>query len=104
MKYFPLLYRLQGEKSYLIWISNEKTSVAVDSDGFVVSFGDLASLRQYADLQHYSLETEEPVLHDLDWVATWRMEPGGPVNCGEALAAWNLFSPHISQGSRSRRI
>ena len=92
MKYFPLLYRLQGEKSYLIWISNEKDSVAVDSDGFVVSFWDLDSLRQYADLQHYSLETEEPVLHDLDWVATWRMGPGGPLNCGEALAAWNLFS------------
>jgi hypothetical protein len=92
VKYFPLLYRLEGEKSYLIWISNEQDSVAVDSDGFVVSFRHLTSLRQYADLKHYSLETEEPMLHDLDWVATWCVRSGEPVNCGDALAAWNLFS------------
>jgi hypothetical protein len=92
VKYFPLLYRLQGEERYLIWISNEKDFVAIDSSGFVPSFRDLISLREYADLKHYGLETEEPILHDLDWVAAWRMTPGEPVKCVEALAAWNLFS------------
>ena len=103
MKYFPLLYRLQGEKSYLIWISNEQDSVAVDSDGFVVSFPYLTSLRQYADLKRYRPETEEPVFHDLDWVATWNMRPGEPANCGEALAAWNLFSD-VSASIPSRGV
>ena len=90
MKYFPLLYRLQGEKRYLIWISNEKDLVAIDSCGFIPNFPELRSLREYADLKHYSLEIEEPILHDLDYIAAWRMTPGALVECREALAAWYL--------------
>src|SRR5579864_1972435 len=92
MQYFPLLYQLHSQQRYLIWISNEKDSIAVDAGGFVPSFRDLTSLRQYANQNHFNLETEEPVLHDLDWVATWLMEPVVLVDCKEALNAWNLFS------------
>ncbi len=91
MKYFPLLYRLRSSERYLIWISDELDSLAVDSGGFVPSFADVVSLRQYANLHHYNLEIEKPVLHDLDWVAARRMSPATPIDCQEALAAWNLF-------------
>ncbi len=64
----------------------------VDSGGFIPSFNDAARLRAYADVHRYSLQDEEPILHYLDWVAAWVKAPAVPVNCGEVLAAWNLFS------------
>jgi len=92
MKYLPLLYRLNAEERYLIWISNEQDAVAVDHEGFFPSFRDLVNLRRYADLNHYRLESEEPVLHDLDWVAMLKMAMNPEIDCENALAAWNLFS------------
>jgi hypothetical protein len=84
MKYFPLLYRLNDEERYLIWISNEQDAVAVDHEGFVPSFRDLVNLRRYADLNQYRL--------DLDWVAKLKMAMNPQIDCETALAAWNLFS------------
>jgi hypothetical protein len=92
MKYFPLLYRLNGEDSYLIWISNENDAVVVDATGSVLTFNDTGAVQAFAGLEHYHLEDEEPALHDLDWVVGWIKETEKPVNCIEALAAWNLFS------------
>ena len=90
MAHFPLLYRLQRGENYLLWVSGEKDSVAVDADGFVPSFRTLVLLQEFADRERYRLEIEEPKLHDLDWVASWRTDM--PVDCDAALAAWNLFS------------
>jgi hypothetical protein len=92
MMYFPLLYRLQGKERYLIWISDETDSVKVDTDGFVPSFRDLRSLREYADQKYHTLETEEPKVHDLDWITNWRVAMTNVVDCEGALLAWNLFS------------
>jgi hypothetical protein len=91
MKYFPLLYRLDSAERYLIWMSNEHDSVVVDADGLVPSFGNITALRQFAEINDYSLETEEPVLHDLDWAVGWRIPQTVPVDCVKALEAWNLF-------------
>ena len=91
MKYFPLLYRLHAEERYLLWISNEHDSVEVDADGFVPSFRDLTILGQYTDMNHLDIENGEPVLHDLEWIATWRTAPVASVDCVKALNAWNLF-------------
>jgi hypothetical protein len=91
MKYFPLLYRLNGKDRYLIWISNEKDGVVVDTQGFIPSFKDPIVLRRHANLNHYVLESEEPVLHNLDRVAAWAASPVTPVDCVEVLVAWNLF-------------
>jgi len=91
MKYFPLLYKLRGEERYLIWVSNEKTSLAAHRGGFLPSFGSLKNLREYAGLKEYTLEAEEPRMHDLDWVASWVDEPTKRVDCVRALLAWNLF-------------
>src|SRR5271169_6096115 len=91
MKYFPLLYRLSAEDRYLIWIANEKDSVVVEAGGLIPTFKNIASVQAYADANHYSLEREQPELHDLDWVAEWTKAPGAPVDHEKALAAWNLF-------------
>jgi hypothetical protein len=90
-KYFGAWYRLKGEDRYLVWITNESESVAVDCDGFIPSSASLADLREYAKLNHCELETAEPILHDLDWVALWTASPRRRVDCKKALAAWNLF-------------
>jgi hypothetical protein len=92
MKYFPLLYRLDGEDGYLIWISNDNDGVVADARGFVPTFSDVDAVQAYARPEQYELESEEPKLHDLDWVAAWLKVPGKPVNCRKALEAWNLFS------------
>src|SRR5713226_1361191 len=91
MKYFPLLYRLNAEDRYLIWISNEKDSIVVAANGLIPTFRDPMVLREYASLNHYDLQTEEPILHDLDWVAAWAASPAIPADCDKTLAAWNLF-------------
>jgi hypothetical protein len=92
MKYFRCLYRLRREEWYLIWISNERDAVVVDDAGLVPVFKDAKAVQVYADRNGYKLEGEEAILHDLDWVAAWVDEPQMPINCNEALAAWNLFS------------
>src|ERR1700683_4231896 len=56
MKYFALLYRLNAENRYPIWISNEKDFVVADAGGLVPTFKDITSVHAYADLNHYWLE------------------------------------------------
>jgi hypothetical protein len=92
VNFFSLLYRLKSVDRYLIWISNERDSVAVDNGGRVLTFESTAALGRYAELNHIRLESETPALHDLDWVALWTESPDRPVDCKEALAAWNIFS------------
>jgi hypothetical protein len=91
-QYFPLLYRLYSEERYLIWSSNDEDALVVGADGLIPSFKDIAQLRAYADVNCYRLQNEEPILHDLDWVAAWTKAPVVPIDCVKALAAWNLFS------------
>jgi hypothetical protein len=88
------LYKLRGEERYLLWIwdeEDERTSLETPGGGFLPSFGSLTNLREYAGLNHYTLETGEPAMHDLDWVAAWVDKPTKRVDCVRALLAWNLF-------------
>jgi hypothetical protein len=103
MKYFALLYRLNAENRYLIWISNEKDFVVADAGGLVPTFKDTTAVHAYAELNHYCLEDEEPILHDLDSVAAWTKTPGVPVDRGNALAAWNLFGD-VARSIRGKGI
>ena len=91
VKHFPLLYRLNGQDSYLIWISNDNETVETDAMGQVLTFNDSKAIAAYAAARQYVLETEEPKRHDLDWVARWLSTTDMPVDCDKALAAWNLF-------------
>jgi hypothetical protein len=63
----------------------------VDAEGFIPTFTASLLLTQYADLNGYALESEVPVLHDLKLIAEWLDSPVGPIDCKEALNAWNLF-------------
>jgi hypothetical protein len=92
MAFFPLLFRLHGALKYLIWIGGDRDAVVVDDNGSVPTFTSVDSLRVYARSKHYSLEREEPAVHNLDWVASWCANPASPINCNAALEAWNLFS------------
>ena len=74
-----------------MWVSNEGDHVMVDASGCVLSFNHPADLRRYAGLNNYRLESEEPILHDLDSVAAWVATPSLAVDCNKTLAAWNLF-------------
>jgi hypothetical protein len=91
MRYFPLLYRLNGQDCYLIWISNDNDTVEIDAMGQVPTFEDIKAIAAYASTKQYTLDSEEPKCHDLDWVAGWLSKEGVPVDCRKALAAWNLF-------------
>jgi len=92
MPYFPLLYRLRGQERFLIWISDDTDSVAVNAEGLLLSFPSLAILKQHADANGWPLEPEEPRRHDLDVIARWVILDDASVNCVETLNAWNLFS------------
>lgn len=91
MEYFPLWYRFNSEDRYTIWISNDKDSLVVDADGFIPTFEGTDLLRRYADLSHFDLQNEEPILHDLDWIVTFGRAGERTCDCKKALAAWNLF-------------
>jgi len=90
--YFALLYRLNSENQFLIWITSESDSVVVDAEGFIPTFKDRVALRLYAERNGFTLTEAEPILHDLDWVATWTRSPAEPCDYHKVLGAWNLFS------------
>lgn len=92
MKYYTLLYQLNGELRYLIWISGKKDTLEVDARRLIPSFSDAKSLRRYAKIKGYSIEREKPILHDLDLIVSWLKKPSAPIDCVAVLAAWNLFS------------
>jgi hypothetical protein len=72
--YCILWYRLDGSDSVRIWYSNEKDGVFIDGDGFVPGFKDAASLLKYARGRNISVNTEKPVLLDLDVLGEWLKE------------------------------
>src|SRR5215213_241330 len=100
VRWFPLMerehyilwYRLDGSESFLIWYSNEKDGVFVDADGFVPSFNDAGDLVKYARERNISVNTEEPVLLDLDVLGKWLKEKDvGLIDPHGFNGAWNLF-------------
>jgi hypothetical protein len=101
MKYYPLLYRLRNEAGFLIWISNGDDSVLVDADGSVPSFKDLKTLESFAEKNGIPLESETPLLHDLDWVASWRIAQNTEIEC---VRRWmrGIFSAILQRQCRQR--
>ena len=93
LKYYIIWYRLYGIDSYLIWYSDEKDGVFVDSNGFVPSFKDSDSLLKYAAERTISVDIEEPILLNLDRVNKWLEEKDVElIECNTFNGAWNLFA------------
>ena len=91
-EYFNLWFRLDARDAYLIWFDGEPDGVVVDADGKVPCFLNNEDLSRYAASLNLSVKTEEPILHDLDFVASWlKTENDVTVDCDIFLAAWNLF-------------
>ena len=52
----------------------------------------IEDLLRYASSFSLTIKNEEPILHDLNFVASWlETEKVESVDCGNFLAAWNLF-------------
>ena len=92
MQYFVLRYRLKLQDRYLIWISNDTDRLFLDTNGLIPSFRDTISLQDYATSRGLRLQNNEPIIHDLDWVASWIRGPKQPIDSVKALVAWNLFT------------
>ncbi len=93
LKYYILWYRYDDIDSYLIWYSDEKDAVFVDSDGFVPSFKGNDSLLKYAAERGISVDIEKPILHNLDLVNKWlEGKDSELIDCNTFNGAWNLFA------------
>lgn len=91
-EYFNLWFRLDGRDAYLIWFNGEPDGVIVDVDRKVPCFSSNEDLSSYGFSLNLSVKTDEPILHDLDFVASWlKTENNLTVDCNVFLAAWNLF-------------
>jgi hypothetical protein len=92
-QYYILWYRLDGSDSFLIWHSDETDGVFVEADGCVPSFKDAASLSEYATERDISVDTEEPILLNLDVLGKWlKRKDVGSVEPHNFIDAWNLFA------------
>lgn len=90
--HFKLWYRINTVDRFLIWYSNDHDGVFVDPEGFVPSFRTEAALLAYADTKCIVVQSEEPLLCDLDLVQLWLEDPQ-PQRVVPAgfLSVWNFF-------------
>lgn len=92
-QYYILWYRLDGRDGFLIWYSDEKDGVYVNGDGYVPSFKDAASLVEYAKGRGLSVDTEGPILLDLDVLGKWlEGKDVESIDPHSFNGAWNLFA------------
>ena len=92
-QYYILWYRLDGCDSFLIWHSDEQDGVYVDPGGFVPSFKDTASLSEYATVRDIGVDTEGPILLNLDVLREWlERKAVGLIDPHSFNGAWNLFA------------
>lgn len=92
-EYYKLWYRLDGDDGYLIWYSDEKDGVAVDSGGKVPSFRHAGGLLEYAAAHGLTFVEGDMIPHNLDALAVWlQKQELRRVDCDSLLTAWNLFA------------
>lgn len=91
-QYFALWYRLDHEDGHLIWYTDNKDGVVVDTESKVPSFRNTEALLQYAQTHGLTVDVGEAILFNLD-LAAQRPSAGigASVDCGNILNAWNLF-------------
>lgn len=100
--YYRLLYRLDGSERWLLWYSNDSDGVVTIEDNFVPAFKTETDLLAYSDARGLIVQQEEPLLHDLDAIATWLADPRAEtVACDAFLSAWNLFGDIARSCQRS---
>ena len=91
-QYFDLWYRLDSEDGHLIWYTDDKDGVVVDTESNVPSFRNTEALLGYAQTHGLTIDVGEPILFNLDLAAQWLLAgTSTSVDCGNILNAWNLF-------------
>lgn len=91
-EYFKCWFRLDSHDSYLIWFGDEDDGVITDANGKVPCFLRTEDLLRYASSLNLPIKTEEPILHDFDFIVSWlEAKNTEAVDCNILLAAWNLF-------------
>jgi hypothetical protein len=89
--HYALLFRLEGRERFLLWYSADLDGVTTDGDGRVLVFADRAALTTYCAATRRNLAAEDAILHDLDRLQAWLLDPSAPVDCNLLLTGWNLF-------------
>ena len=90
--HYKLWYRIYGADQFILWYSNEHDGVVINSEGCIPSFRTESALLAYADALSIAVQSEEPLLHDLDLVQLWLANPHPKAIDPQAfLSAWNLF-------------
>src|ERR671931_550924 len=91
-EYFNLWYRIDNNDAHLIWYTDERDGIVVDSDGKIPGFRDTDDLLEYAKGKTLQVDAEGAILHDLDVLVEWlKQKESERVDCNNLLAAWNLF-------------
>lgn len=91
-EYYQCLFALEGKEQLLLWYSDERDGVFVDSRGVVPTFLCVEELNSYAKTVGLSIQRQAPISHDLDAVHEFVAKDGGDdFDCNHMLAAWNLF-------------
>lgn len=98
--YYELLFRLGGRLGWLLWFSDHVDAVDV-LDGRFRVFATAPALADDARLRGIEIVAEEPILHDLDMIASWLARPqADSIDPAEFLAGWNLFADVASSLGR----
>jgi len=89
--WYPLALRVGGRTLFLLWSSDDGALNRVLADaGWVVSFSDEVSAREYARAENLPLAPKQELhLHDLDRAVRW-LEADAEPDCRVLLAIWNL--------------
>jgi hypothetical protein len=91
-EYYNLGFRLDACEAYLIWFSDERDGVVLQTDGKVLCFSCVDDLMRYAVLMNLSVDSEDVNLHDPDAIARWLAGSASEtVECVNFLNVWNLF-------------
>lgn len=89
-------YRLDRQDGYLLWFDRKGDEpwdgVYVDGQGRVPALSTRARLRVFAASLGIGVVDEEPLMHDLDALETWLVNPmSDSIDCDVLLTAWNIF-------------
>jgi hypothetical protein len=95
-EYSNLWYQLDSKDAHLIWYTDGRDGIVVDSDGEIPSFRNTDDLLEYVERRNLKVNVEGAILHDLDVLVEWlRQKESDRVDCSDLLAAWNLLTEKI---------
>ena len=92
--YFIISFKLDAEKYYCIWYTNDFDGVIVDENGCIEQFASESELHEYCAKNDIALSPSEEnnALYDLDTLNKWLKEDKVDIDCSFMLNMWNIIS------------